>query len=230
MADAAGFWDVAKAVVDHTDSLVWAVVAVWFAARFGPVIGKALLPHVSKVKAGGFEVEFVRRTIDAAANAAVEHSEIITSTVTKKVEISQRDREIAAARALRCQEVLKDKLILWVDDELANNRLERKLLQSFGLVIEQAQTNKDALAALAPVNHGYDLVLSDIVRPQGHPNGLKLLEELNRKGQRLPVIFYITELDERKPLPLGAFGLTNRPDELLHLVIDALERGYKPTT
>jgi hypothetical protein len=38
------------------------------------------------------------------------------------------------------------------------------------------------------------------------------------------VIFYVSVINQDKPLPPGAFGLTNRPDELLHLVIDALER------
>ena len=42
--------------------------------------------------------------------------------------------------------------------------------------------------------------------------------------QRVPLIFYVSERDEEQPLPVGAFGLTNRPDTLVHLVIDALER------
>jgi len=37
------------------------------------------------------------------------------------------------------------------------------------------------------------------------------------------VVFYVSVVYQDKPLPPGAFGLTNRPDELLHLVIDALE-------
>ena len=40
----------------------------------------------------------------------------------------------------------------------------------------------------------------------------------------MPLIFYVSVRDEEKPLPVGAFGLTNRPDVLVHLVIDALER------
>ena len=38
------------------------------------------------------------------------------------------------------------------------------------------------------------------------------------------MVFYVSVVYQDKPLPPGAFGLTNRPDELLHLVIDALER------
>ena len=39
-----------------------------------------------------------------------------------------------------------------------------------------------------------------------------------------PVIFYIGIFDPKLGIPGGAFGITNRPDELLHLVLDALER------
>ena len=39
-----------------------------------------------------------------------------------------------------------------------------------------------------------------------------------------PVIFYVGEVDERRGPPPGSAGITNRPDELLHLVLDVLER------
>ena len=38
--------------------------------------------------------------------------------------------------------------------------------------------------------------------------------------------FYVYHSDG---IPAGAFGLTNRPDELVHLVIDALERRIPAT-
>jgi hypothetical protein len=38
------------------------------------------------------------------------------------------------------------------------------------------------------------------------------------------VIFYVGEFDPGRGLPPFAFGLTNRPDELLHLILDVLAR------
>ncbi len=38
------------------------------------------------------------------------------------------------------------------------------------------------------------------------------------------MIFYIGVVDPNKGVPVQAFGITNRPDELLHLTLDALER------
>ena len=78
--------------------------------------------------------------------------------------------------------------------------------------------------ALEPEGGGYDLILSDIARPTGEPTGLDFLEQYRGHGWSPPLIFYISVVDEDQPVPLGAFGLTNRPDELVHLVIDALER------
>ena len=38
----------------------------------------------------------------------------------------------------------------------------------------------------------------------------------------------VCSVDPTRPVPVGAFGLTARPDELLHLVMDALERRATP--
>ena len=38
------------------------------------------------------------------------------------------------------------------------------------------------------------------------------------------MIFYVGSLDKEKGTPPGAFGITNRPDELTHCVLDVLER------
>jgi hypothetical protein len=38
------------------------------------------------------------------------------------------------------------------------------------------------------------------------------------------VIFYVGRLDPGAERPAGSFGITNRPEELLHLVLDVLER------
>jgi hypothetical protein len=44
----------------------------------------------------------------------------------------------------------------------------------------------------------------------------------------VPLIYYVTDSD--LGMPAGAFGLTNHVDELLHLVLDALERNRLPAT
>jgi hypothetical protein len=43
-------------------------------------------------------------------------------------------------------------------------------------------------------------------------------------GHREPVVFCILNLDPGRGTPGDAVGITNRPDELIHLVLDGLER------
>jgi hypothetical protein len=38
------------------------------------------------------------------------------------------------------------------------------------------------------------------------------------------IIYYAGYVDEARPVPIGAFGITDRPDEVLHLILDVLER------
>ena len=53
--------------------------------------------------------------------------------------------------------------------------------------------------------------------------GLSMLEGLRKSHPDLPVIFYVGEVDRARGVPPFAFGLTNLPNELLHL-IPLLER------
>ncbi|MGH6902322.1 MAG: hypothetical protein ACREIR_06235 [Geminicoccaceae bacterium] len=74
-----------------------------------------------------------------------------------------------------------------------------------------------------PDGSGYDLIIPDIARavatsPTAAPSST--LTTRAAAGCQ----FYVSVINQDKPLPPDPFGLTNRPDELLHLVIDALER------
>jgi hypothetical protein len=71
------------------------------------------------------------------------------------------------------------------------------------------------------------MIISDIDRAYPEPNpraGLDMLPRLAEAGVHLPVVFYVGRLDPAAGVPPGAFGVTNRPDELLNLTLDALER------
>ena len=54
--------------------------------------------------------------------------------------------------------------------------------------------------------------------------GLTFLKQLRKTDAATPVIFYIGVLEPKKGVPPQAFGITNRPDGLLHLTLDAIER------
>lgn len=230
--DAPWYLSLSSQVYDFAISILWIVFAF---VVLGAVLWKvplselvtSLTGRLRGLKVAGVELSFVEAKMEQAAAAASTNNVRIESTVPKKIEITRADRERAIARAQRAGDALSGKRILWIDDEVTNNRLERMMLEAFGMTIEQVQDNAAAEKALRA--GGHDLILSDIARgkdAQGQDilGGLDFLASHRTSSYRLPVIFYVSVVDEDRPLPPGAFGLTNRPDELLHLVVDALER------
>lgn len=142
----------------------------------------------------------------------------------ERVRITSDDQTRVLKRAKAAASVMEGRHILWADDRPANNLHEIKVMKACGLEVTEVRTNAEALTALAAGDQEYHVVISDIGRPEGEPAGDALAKDLVDNGIDVPVVYYITVLDPARQLPVGAFGLTNRPDELLHYVIDALER------
>lgn len=211
-------------VARQTSSIVWAGLAGFALWLFREPV-RTRLREVAGVRTLGVELNFVSATLAGAAAEANRGNEIVSASGRHLVLVTKADRERVLSRAKRCLEALRGRRILWIDDRIANNRRERALLGAFELEISSVQSNDAAYAALADDETGYDLIISDIGRPTGEPDGLDFLRWARRSGPEIPVIFYVGRIDLAQPLPPGAFGLTNRPDELLHLVIDALERS-----
>jgi CheY-like chemotaxis protein len=146
------------------------------------------------------------------------------------VEVPGADRKAALDRANANRSFLEGAEILWVDDRPSNNRNETRMLRSFGALIAFAASTNEALRALqtgADQHQAFDIIISDISRdlPVVDPTaGLAMLPCVREAGFLQPVIYYVGRPDPAAGIPPGAFGLTNRPDQLLHLVIDALSR------
>ena len=62
-----------------------------------------------------------------------------------------------------------------------------------------------------------------LARENNDTAGVDALPSLRSAAPETPVVFYIGQ-ESTRGVPVGAFGITNRPDELLHLVLDVLER------
>jgi DNA-binding NtrC family response regulator len=108
-----------------------------------------------------------------------------------------------------------------VDDAPANNLAFRQVLRGLGAGVEPARDTLECLA-LAATSH-FDLIVSDIDR--GNENGIDGLRRLREAGVKAPATFYVRQVDRSRPVPETALGITHLPDELLHLVIDGLERA-----
>jgi CheY-like chemotaxis protein len=160
-------------------------------------------------------MSFARESMDAAV-------ELAQKSKKWPVVVPDADRECVLRRARRCARVLNGAQALWVDDCPDNNVNEIRMFRQLQVAIDVATTTEAALDIVKTKE--YDLVLSDMARGNQADAGLDFLQQLRRVGKTTPVIFYIGTVDPTKGIPPQAFGLTNRPDELLHLTIDALER------
>ena len=118
--------------------------------------------------------------------------------------------------------------MLWVDDHPLWNRPERRMLQAFGVMVDIVTNTGDALDLLQ--QHRYDVVISDIERAGDHDAGLAFAREIAYPSPLAkPIIFYVGALDRDAGTPPYAFAITNRPDHLLHYVIDVLARWRRNT-
>ncbi len=113
--------------------------------------------------------------------------------------------------------------ILWIDNHPENNEIHVDLLVKSGQFVDCVQSSDEALTALE--SGQYHLIISDVSREGHRTKGIDFLVELEAQGLLLPTIFYTGHKDPSKGVPPYAFGLTDHPDELLHLVLDVIARG-----
>lgn len=128
----------------------------------------------------------------------------------------------AMRRAARVADCLEGARILWVDDDPAGNHWEIASFRALGCEVMAVDTSAAALSALR--SDHWDLLVSDMKRGDDPEAGLSLRDDIHEQGLDLYIVFYVGRLDRTKPVPVGTKGITANPDELLHLVLDVLER------
>jgi CheY-like chemotaxis protein len=212
-------------------STAWPPVALivlwWFRASI-----RTFLNGVSEGTFKAFGVEATARR--AAVTEALVTAESKTLPKEESIEIqhtpgvgkSWRLAEFVASSGYF--ERLSGRSILWVDDQPQNNLSERLALVSLGLNVTTATTTQEAIARLH--NQNFDIVVSDMQRPEGKTAGYDLLSEIKADGINVPVVFYrgshSTKL-EKEALEKGAFGSTNEVVDLIILIANALRATGK---
>jgi CheY-like chemotaxis protein len=127
--------------------------------------------------------------------------------------------------------------ILWADDHPENNRPIIELLSQYGASIDTPRSNSEALRLLRTGR--YDVVISDVSRDNrpGQHAGVELADEvfshwgiqtilftMHFNPTTLPGATDAEKLALIKQLDNTVFASTTRFDELLHYVLDVLER------
>ena len=196
-------------------SILWFLLAVVVIFMFQRTIREELLPNLATLEAGSVKLRFARDSMDAAIDLAQKSPQW-------HVVVAPEDKTRVLNRARKQVGIMKNAQFLWVDDHPDNNVNERRMFRRLGVDVAIATTTDEALRLLQ--GGSYDLVISDMARGSENAAGLDMLRRYRGAGGNAPVIFYIGVIDSARGVPAGAFGITNRPDELLHLTLDAMAR------
>lgn len=213
-----------QAVAGLIGVLVWPVVVLLVARWMLPELRKLLgETRTVGLKGAGFELS-IERVAEVTADLVVAGAKEGTSTSEAATAAASQVGELHRSGVLQ---QLARANVLWVDDHPENNEYERRALQKLGIKIDLALSTSEAVRRMRGTR--YDLLISDLGRQtagEDDPDaGLKLVEALRGEGSHIPVIVYAGSRGIRKRPELmraGASGVTNRPTDLLALVVDNL--------
>ena len=205
-----GFWNGAGAALFQAlPTLIWAVVIVWVVAFLAPqLIG--LVRRLRVFKGLGLELEFV---IEERLAQAARRQGVTLHAV---------DSAILSARLERLADIVRITRILWVDDQPDNNFQEQALLRMFGSTIVAVTSTDAAMQELR--TQAFDVVVTDMKRGDDRQAGLELVRSAKPIAGSTAFIVYTGTDQAGQSRPAGLFGITNRPDELIHLIMDARQR------
>ncbi|SDH36868.1 response regulator [Pseudonocardia oroxyli] len=215
--------DIASVVVQGLGVLVWPAVVAFVLWTFRTPLGTLLTSGTVSVKAGGVQISTAAR---AAAATALQSA--AQDKATPLAPEAARSRVDADADALAARPT--PPRVLWVDDRPSGNRFECAALTRLGMVVEQAVSTDAALNAVlrsAP----FDVIVSDMARPESSTAGYDLLDRLRADGVRTPFVLYSGSADpahDDEAVAHGALGSTNDPAVLLELIAQALLRQPPP--
>lgn len=192
-------------------NILWVLLIAGIVAAFYRPLRNQILPRLGGVNAFGVQVTFIQQELDKVI-------------AQQGPNVTNKERSLVLRRAQRMMTITQGAQILWVDDAPDNNVYLRGLLRSLGIFVDLAKNTFDAVSMAALTK--YDVVISDMKRDGDSKAGIKLLAELQQRNLDAYrwTVFYFSQYDPSRGVPTYAFGATNRPDELVHLVMDILER------
>jgi hypothetical protein len=177
----------------------------------------------------GFACLGVKFALSGGEQALAAAFEIANKNPEWAAQASERDREKALEKRRRAAIFTRaPKFCGWtiVPPTTATNRACCAASAPLSLA---RQTRRDAVKDAHSQARPFHILLSDISRdlppPPNPRGGLDMLAAFRAQGITLPVIFYVGQFKADAGTPADGFGITDRPDILLTLVGEALERA-----
>lgn len=156
-----------------------------------------------------------RKTMDA--------KELDASITRKQMQLSDAQKNALFTRMAAVKDRKTPIRAIWLDDDFHAPELsEMRLIQALNVQLDRVY-DENLVENMLVTSH-YDLIISDMKRGENTKAGIDFLQKLVAQNHRLPMIFYVIAFNEGRGTPPFAFGITNNPSELVHLVMDIIER------
>lgn len=184
--------------------LIWPILAIVIVWKLWPVLRSIFETRKFTIKLGGFELsaqEASEQMQKALADLQTRLAEVETNlagaaeTMPRTGEVQAGDgaprtetmRTVPAPPAQAQPEPFR---ILWVDDRPQNNAGEAQTLREIGCTITDARSTDEAMRFLE--HQAFDLIISDVGRPEARDAGVAMFEALARRGNNTPLALYST--------------------------------------
>jgi CheY-like chemotaxis protein/AcrR family transcriptional regulator len=131
-------------------------------------------------------------------------------------------------RAAHAQTLLSRTNVLWIDDHPTWVASVVETLEQLGAHVTVVGNTEAAVErlhrdAVEPADRQVDVIISDIRREGRDDAGVRALAVLRAVAPETSVLFFVGNYEPSRGVPDGAAGITDSTDELLHLLMDALE-------
>ncbi|MEL1263290.1 response regulator [Pseudoxanthomonas putridarboris] len=221
----------ANAMVDALAKLISAVAALAWPLVLAALLYKLYEPIRALVESGRNR----KFTIKVAGNEltmeeASEQQRLILSDLQAKLAELERNIRVDPVATMDAPlvEATTAKRILWVDDNPRNNSFLVASLEDRGVHVDTALSTDQAMAAFRKKH--YDIVLSDMGRPEGEKAGIDLTRQIKSIRPDTPVFIFCGSWAARhwrkEALEAGASGITSSGTSLLSLL--PLDPGPPP--
>ncbi|WUD78372.1 response regulator [Streptomyces sp. NBC_00510] len=197
-------------VVGTVPAVLWVAFAatVYFTLR-GTIIQR-MVPRLTSLRALGVEIELAGELLDRAQD---ESQTTVTATA----------RRMALGRLEHAADLLRGGKVLWVDDRPEGNVPLVELFRSVGMQVDLALSTDEAVPLFR--RKPYDVIISDFSRDGDREAGIKMLRVLEQYNIDVPVLIYTGRFAPERGVDRRIFAGTTAPVELVHYVIDLMERA-----
>lgn len=204
--------DLAK-LISALASLAWPIVfAVLLYKLYEPI--RVL---VNSARARKFTIKVAGNEL-TMEEVSEQQRAILTDLQEKVAEIEKKAPTAIARTSAESQP--SKKRILWVDDQPKNNSYLVAGLSERGAMVDTALSTDEAVAKIKTGN--YDIVISDMGRPEGDQAGLALTRQLKELNVQAPVYIFCggwaAKNLRKNALEAGVSGITSSGTTLLSML------------